>query len=59
MKGAVHSRPDDDGMRVEIICSACHGHLGHLLQGEGHGNPVNERHCVNSTSLTFLEWEKT
>ena len=59
MKGAVHSRPDDDGMRVEIICSACRGHLGHLLRGGGHGNPANERHCVNSTSLTFLEWEKT
>ena len=52
---AVTERADDDGSgRVEIICSACCSHLGHLFRGEGFKNPEpNERHCVNSVSLKF------
>ena len=42
-----------DGHRVEILCNACNGHLGHVFRGERFGT-VNERHCVNSASISFL-----
>ena len=55
---AVRERPDRDGVRSEIVCNACNGHLGHLFLNEGFGNPPpDERHCVNSRSLTFIRDE--
>lgn len=53
--GAVTQHVDSSfGMkRIEITCSACGGHLGHLFKGEGYNNPTDERACVNSVSIKF------
>jgi methionine-R-sulfoxide reductase len=53
MPGTVMQRPDPDGMRIEIECANCNGHLGHVFMGEGFTD-TNERHCVNSLSMRFV-----
>ena len=51
---AVRERMDADGQRMELICNACSGHVGHIFRNEAWGNPQpDERHCVNSSSLIF------
>lgn len=53
IEGSVTNVPDADGMRTEIICNNCKGHLGHIFTGEQFTDK-NTRHCVNTSSIQFI-----
>ena len=55
--GAVKQLPDPDGMRTEVECANCGGHLGHVFFGEGF-TATNSRHCLNSLSMKFVPREQ-
>ena len=55
--GAVETRQDQDGMRTEILCASCGGHLGHVFTGEGF-TETDTRHCVNSISMDFISADR-
>jgi len=58
VSGAVKFQRDKDGVRTEIICNNCGGHLGHIFTGE-ELTAKNSRYCVNSLSLNFTPAGKT
>lgn len=53
INNVVKSQLDRDGRRLEILCSHCDAHLGHVFDGENFTSQ-NRRYCVNSMSLDFV-----
>ncbi|EHY88040.1 peptide-methionine (R)-S-oxide reductase MsrB [Saccharomonospora azurea] len=44
-------------VRTEVLCAACHSHLGHVFEGEGYGTPTDQRYCINSIALRLVSTE--